>query len=249
MNDKMAVHRQQELGVAKIAPTVAEMFQAVIEKGVTSENVSAVKEMAQLLREERVFDAEKQFATAFVELQKEMPKVQATEVINGKDGKMRSSFAPFEVIDSQARPICIAHGFTYTFSEAPSQPGKVTKVCILQHIGGHKREVPYSVRIGSGPPGCSESQSDGSAHSYAKRGALCDALNIVVKGIDRDADPRDEGGFITPEQAKSLQKRVMDTGSDAKAFLKFAQAETFEQIHANRYAELDSNLRRKEKTT
>ena len=112
------------------------------------------------------------------------------------------------------------------------------------HRGGHERSNPYSVRIGSGPPGCSESQADGSAHSYAKRGALCDALNIVVHGIDNDA--RMEGGKVTAEQAEELERRAQLTNSNIAAFLKLAGATKFAEIPATKYDLLDDMLKRKE---
>lgn len=233
------------LPVAHAAPSIGDMLQAVIEKGISAENVAAVAEITRLYERMQAIDAEKAFATAFVELQRDIPRIKATKIIPDRNGNMRSSYAPLEEIDKQARPICLQHGFTYTFSEGEFAPQKVTKVCTLQHTGGHKRSNSYSVRIGSGPPGCSESQADGSAHSYAKRGALCDALGIIVTGMDNDA--RMEGGSITPEQADELERRVKLTNSDVAGFLKFAGAKSFATIAANKYDMLDAQLMRKER--
>jgi hypothetical protein len=228
-------------------PSALAMIASVIEKGVTSENVAALRELVALKRDMDADKAKKEFAADFIALQAEMPKVKATKVIPDRNGAMRSSFAPFEEIDSQARPLCQKHGFTYCFSEGEFLQGKVTKICNLMHKGGHERSNPYSVRIGQGPPGCSESQADGSAHSYAKRGALCDALNIVVTGIDNDA--KLEGNLstpVTPAQADELERRCKETNSVVSAFLKFAGATKFSEIAASKYDSLDAMLRRKE---
>jgi hypothetical protein len=117
------------------------------------------------------------------------------------------------------------------------------KICTLQHIGGHSKANKFAVRIGSGPPGATETQSDGAASTYAKRGALCDALNIV---IDHDDDARAEGGAITQEQAEELARRVNETNSNKEAFLKFAHAKSFAEISESVYPILDDFLRKKE---
>lgn len=236
------------LQVAKPEPSIGEMLVGVLQKGVTSENVAAVGELTKLYERMQDRQAKKEFATAFVELQIEIPKIVANKPVPGKGNTIKYKFAPLEEIDAQLRPIALKHGFTYAFSESDAQQqGRITKVCTVTHVGGHSRSNPYTVRIGSGPPGSTESQADGSAHSYAKRGALCDAFNIVV--LHQDTDGRAEGGSITAEQAQDLRRRVQETGSDEAGFLKFANSSTFEGIAAGRYGMLDLNLRKKERTT
>jgi hypothetical protein len=251
MNQNLPVQQSRTtVEISRPAPTAGDMLEAIlaaIKSGeVTAEKVAAMDGAMKLCERMQDKEAEKQFAAAFIGLMREMPKVQATKIIPSKDGTMRSSFAPFEEIDAQARPLCLDHGFTYSFSEGEFNAGRITKICTLTHSGGHSRSNPFTVRVGSGPPGCSESQADGAAHSYAKRGALCDALNIVVHGIDNDA--RVEGGVITQGQADDLRRRVRETASNESFFLKFAGAKTFEEISTSKYAVLDEQLRRKEKT-
>jgi hypothetical protein len=230
------------------APSPIQMMQAMIAGGVTEKNVAAFEKLAELQWRFEEREAEKQFAAAFMELQKELPRVKATKIIPDRNGGMRSSFAPFEEIDSQLRPIVQAHGFTYSFAEGPFDSGRITKICTVQHFAGHKRSNPFSVRIGSGPPGCSEAQADGAAHSYAKRGALCDAFNIVVTGIDNDA--KLEGNLnakVSKDQCIELKHRVEMLQSNVAAFLKFAGADSFENIPAKNYDVLDRFLQSKEK--
>lgn len=222
-----------------------DLLEAMISKGVTTENAAAFEQLVKLSEHMEDRKAAKDFAEAFIKLQREIPKIKATKTIPDKYGNIKSSFAPFEEIDAQARPICLANGFTYSFSEAESPAGKITKICILEHVGGHRRSNPYTVRIGSGPPGCSESQSDGAAHSYAKRGALCDALNIVVTGIDNDA--RMEGAPISAKSAKDLRERLENIHGDEKAFLEFAGADSFEKIVNLKLEMLEQSLAKKER--
>lgn len=241
--DLQKVEPQRELDIGA-------SLQHIIASGVTPDNAAAVEKLLDVYLKVEDRNAEKAFNADFLLLQQELPKVKAVKPVPGRDGTVRFTFAPFDEIDDQARPLCLKHGFTYTFSEGDEKAGKVTKICILSHKNGHSRRNSYSVRIGHGPPGCTESQADGSAHSYAKRGALCDALNIRIdKAIE--TDPRQEGGCVSAEQAKELDRRVKETNSNVEAFLRFAGADMkaqnrFATIPASRYQECDAQLRKKE---
>lgn len=245
----LVVHQPMEVAAPTLLNTagVAAMLKAVIDQGINGESVKAVEAMVSLFERVEKRDAEKEFIRAFVELMKEVPAIQATKPVPNDDGTTRYEYAPFEEIDEKLRPLAMKHGFTYTFSEGQADSARVCKVCTVQHIGGHTKANSYTVRIGQGPPKTSDSQKDGSAHTYAKRGALCDAFNIVVYGQDNDA--RIEGGKITAEQARELEERVKNTASDRAAFLKYAGAKDFAEIAAAKYAMLDASLKRKEKTS
>lgn len=159
---------------------------------------------------------------------------------------MRYTFAPFEDIMAQLQPALEKHGFTVSFTtkfDGASGVVRLIKTCILTHTGGHSRSTEFAVRVGGGPPGASECQADGAASTYAKRFALCDALNIV---IDKDTDARAEGHAITQEQADELERRVAETNSDKAKFLQLAGAATFREIMNSKYDILDQCLRRKE---
>ena len=223
-------------------PSVAHMLQSAIDKGVSADDLG---KLCTLYERMQAIDASKQFAQAFAALQNELPVVQATKAVPNKDGSVRYKFAPYNEIMRQIQPLLSKHGFSVRFSSTNGE-GRVTMVCTLMHIGGHSIPTEFSARVGQGPPGSSESQADGSAASYAQRGALCDALNISIR-IDDDA--RLEGGRITPEQTKELERRVMETASDRDAFLRFAQAKSFEEIASSKYALLDASLRKKERVS
>lgn len=245
MSETMELVRQEDQPVAKSAPTVADMLQAVIERGVTGDNVAAMKELVGLYERMEDRNAEKSFAAAFKALQSEMKGVKAMKAVPNNDGTTRYKFAAYEDIMAQVRPMLEKHGFTVTFSTDFAE-GRLIKSCTLQHIGGHSKTNKFAVRIGSGPPKATESQADGAASTYAKRFALCDCLNIL---IESDTDARAEGGNISKEQADDLRRRVRETASDEAAFLKFAGAASFEAIMDGKYSSLDAALRRKERTT
>jgi hypothetical protein len=233
-------------------PSVAAMLGKIIDKGITAENVAALESLVGLYDRMQAKQAEKDFAQAFSQLQSEMPRVVATKPVPNKDGTVRYRFAPYEEILEQVQPYLSKHGFSVSFDSSVAE-GRMTATCTLRHISGHSQSNQFSVRIGQGPPGATETQADGSAKTYAKRGALSDALNIVV---DHDDDARMIGKPIGKAIAWELKQRVEATKSDEFAFLRFAgvtvkdgllpTVEDYEQISDDRFDALDEILRRKE---
>ena len=231
--------------LAKIEePSIGGMLQAVIKQGITSENVAALRELCTLYRENQADVARQAFAAAFVALQRDTPRIKATEIVRNNDGTERYKFAPYEKIMPQVQPLLDKHGFGVAFDSDVSE-GRITSICTLTHIGGHSKTNRFSVRV-SKPPGASEAQADGSTGTYAKRFALCNALNIVIEhDLDGD-DARLLGAVITAERAKELRNRVADTDTSEAKFLAFAGATTFEEIFDSKYSELDKFLSKKE---
>ncbi len=219
----------------------AQMLKAVIDKGVTAESVGVVERLVALYERMTDKDAERQFAVAFAKLQSEIPAINAVREVPNNDGSVRYCYAPYEEIMAKVRPVLLRNGFTVTFSSAVTDT-RIVQSCTLQHISGHKRTNNSAARIGKGPPGSSDAQGDGAASTYAKRFALCDALNIVV---ERDTDARAEAGCITFEQAQYLRELVKETKSDERAFLKYAGASDYAHITADRYDVLARELHKK----
>lgn len=237
---------ENQLATSKeAAPSIAAMLQAVVEKGISGENVHALEKLVDLYEKMDNRDARHAFAEAFNALQSEMPRIQVTEAVPDRDGNLKYKFAPFEKIMEQVQPLLLKHGFSVSFS-TKFEHERLVKTCTLSHKRGHSQSNDFAVRIGKGPPGSSESQADGAASSYAKRFAFCDALNIVTEKDTDGADPRIDGAPITAAQAKSLRDRVAACGADAQKFLAFAGASTFEEIPSAKLAMLESNLKRKE---
>lgn len=226
---------------------IGAMLNAVVEKGVTAENVAAMKELVGLYERMEDRGAKQAFTAAMTAMQAEMPSVIAKSVVKNNDGTARYSFANYETIMGTIEPVLTRHGFSVSFS-IRSEETRLCAVCKITHAGGHSETNEFAVRIGKGPPGCSEAQADGAARSYARRGALCDALNIVV---DRDDDARNLGAVITPEQSKNLAERVRACGIDEQKLLNYAAAENFDSIRATKYAAVDAEIRKREqaKTT
>lgn len=238
----LAVQPAQQLAATQ-AQSVGHMLQTMVEGGVTPENVAGLTQLIAL--QERILDRQsaQEFAVALVDLQAEMPAVKAIKSVPGNDGTIRYRYAPYEEIMAQARPLLTKHRFSVGFDTEVAD-GRVTSICNLTHASGHSKPTRYAVRIGNGPPKASESQQDGAAYTYAKRGALCAALNIVVEAPDDDA--RNEGKPITQEQADNLRRRVKETKANEANFLAFANAATYEEIMDSMWEQADEVLRKRE---
>lgn len=214
---------------------------------VTPAHVDVLKGLMELHERHQAREDKRAFAAALAALQGETIRVVATKKVEPKpDGTCRYKFAPYEEIMAQVQPILSRHGFSITFdTEVGDQ--RLTCICTLTHSSGEARQNRFAVRYGK-PPGSSDAQGDMSTKSYAKRGALCDALNIV---IDHDDDARTVGRPISAEKAAELERRCAALRANPaefnqRAFLDYAGAKTFEEIGDAKLAEIELMLSRKE---
>jgi len=226
----------RESAVARALPTgelsIQAAFRAIVDGDLDAAKLSVMKELLAM-------SAEREFAAAFVALQSDLPTITATTPIPN-----RGKYEKFEDVMRVVGPLLVKHGFTVSFS-MDFKESRIAETCQLQHIGGHSRSNSFAVRTRKAD---SDTQADCMAATTAKRNALLNALNIVIRQdcLADESDARNEGGAITPEQAAELEHRVQMTNSDRAAFLKFAQAATFNEIASAKYEMLDANLRRKE---
>lgn len=217
------------------ALSIEQVFQAVIDKQISPENVAVMRELLAM-------SAERKFAEAFSALQADLPTIVATSIIPN-----RGKYERFEDLMRQISPALTKHGFSVSFSN-DFKENRILETCHLTHIGGHTRSNSFAVRVGKGD---SETQADCKAATTAKRNALCNALNLVIRQdvLDEEHDATIEGdpnAYVTPAQADEIERRVKETNSSVSAFLSFAGAKKFSEIPASRYKEIDTMLRIKE---
>lgn len=243
-NDAQLATRDAQLAAPQ--PTIADLMSAVVQGGITSDSVAVMERLCALKAQEDARGAERDFASAFATLQADTPNVQALKIVPGNDGEARYKYAPYEDIMRAVQPLLKANGFAVTFDSSVSEDGsRVTVKCTLMHRGGHSRSNSYTGRIGAGPPKSSDSQKDGAGYTYAKRFALCAALNITIEqDTDGAGDHNAIGERIDAIDAKQLKARVIEVGADEGKFLRFAASATYEGIAQSRldelYAALDS---------
>ena len=221
---------------------IAAMLQAIVSQGVTTESVGALEKLADLYERMQLRDAEKQFNAAFVALQGELPVIVAsTEIPN------RGRYERFEDVMRVVSPLLAKHGFSVAFSQ-DTKENRIVETCTLRHVAGYSQQNSFAVRVGGKAD--SETQADCKASTTAKRNALLNALNIVIRQDafqDEDSDASILGAFISPEKALYLRELVKSTKSDEAAFLKFAQAESYETITESSYDRLAAALHKKQR--
>ncbi len=224
-------------------PSVSGMLGAFIERGVTSENVAAFAQLIELKERIDRRDGEKAFNSAFAKLQCELPVIVAESVIPN-----RGKYARFENVMHQIQPMLTGNGFAVSFEQSADDK-RIKVTCHLRHTGGHSQATSFSVRLGGKAD--SDTQADCKASTTAKRNALLQALNIVIRQdcLQDEDDAHNEGGdeVITAEECAELIDWVESTDSDKEEFLKFAKAASFAEIRSSDLDRLHTALRRKEK--
>jgi hypothetical protein len=232
MSEKKAL---QTMEPASGEITIRQAFEAAASRSLDKESLAVMKELLSM-------DAERKFNAAFVALQGDMPTITAKTVIQN-----RGKYEKFEDIMAVVGPLLYRHGFTISFSN-DFREGRVLETCHLS-FGGHTRSNTFAVRVGRGDD---DTQKDCKAATTAKRLALCNALNIVIKQ-DMQTDEQDasiEGdpnAKVSEAQAEELEHRAKMVNADIQAMLKYAKVARFADIPARLYVELDQLLGRKER--
>jgi len=240
MSLELTTTGKAELAAPLPPPNVGEILAAVVRGGVTEQNVAAVGEVVKLYERMQAREAEREFNRAFVQLQKELPTIVAETVIPN-----RGKYARFEDVMKQIAPALERNGFSVAFSNGNTD-GKVTETCHLRHVGGHSTSTSFTVRVGRAD---TEAQADTKAATTAKRKALQDALNIVIRQdcLNDEHDARLEAGPITYAQSDDIERRVKLLNIDAQKFLKWAGAPAFAAISSSRLPQITAWLEQKEK--
>lgn len=225
--------------LATVEPSVAGMLGSFIERGVTSENVSAFAQLIELKERMDERAAEKAFNSAFVALQQALPVIVAKTEI-----PKRGKYEKFEDVMTVVGPLLQRNGFAVSFTQDNGE-NKITETCHLMHIEGHSRSNTFTVRVSKNAD--HETQADSKASTTAKRNALLNALNIVIRQdcLQDEDNQRNEGAPITQRQADELRELCDEAKSDRKKFLAYADAETFEEIMDSRLEELTALLRKR----
>lgn len=221
---------------------VAMMLQGVIEKGITAENAEAMSKLCELYERMEAKSAEREFNAAFAKMQSELPTIVAETVIPN-----RGKYARFEDVMRQIQSILTENGFSVSFEQSADDK-RITVKCLLRHTAGHSQATSFSVRLGGRAD--SDTQADCKASTTAKRNALLQALNIVIRQDIFQSDEADsamEGAPITASQAADLRVLCEETGSDVTKFLAYAGAANFESIPSSRLDDLTVMLNRKRK--
>ena len=182
------------------------------------------------------------FAKALATFQAKCPKVEKKRTIDLGHGKS-VPFANLEDVMDAIKQLLCDCGLAVTFSAGVNDAGMLTAKCMIHH-GRHVEHSEITVPV---PKNMSvnDTQKTGAALSYAKRYALCAALNIVISDEDTDGEGLHE--TITEEQADTLRQWIETTNSNEKKFLEVAGATSLALIKAKDFDRLFKMLQQKAK--
>jgi hypothetical protein len=227
MNQPPAVVSQEQ-PLALAQDPIASGLASIIAGGVTPANVEALGKLADIYERMQLKEAEKAFNSAFVALQADLPVIVAQTVIPN-----RGKYERFEDVMHTVGPLLKKHGFSVSFSMTANE-GRVIETCHLRHIAGHSQSNSFAVRTGKAD---SDTQADCKAATTAKRNALLNCLNIVIRQdmMQTEDDARNDGPPISFDEQQYLREQIEEKGAKLEAMLKMAGAETIETIGKNIY--------------
>lgn len=125
------------------------------------------------------------------------------------NGNFTYKYAPLEVIVKHIGPLLNECGLSFTFDTEDTESDKTT-ICTVHHIAGHSEKSRFKVPIDK-TARMNDTQKQGSAGTYAKRYALCNALGILT------GDEDDDGAHATPGAAGQPQPQTTKQPEQPKA--------------------------------
>lgn len=187
-------------------------------------------------------EAAKAYANALTAFQAKCPPIKKNREakIVGQRTSYSYNFASYDDVMAQIGGLLTECGIALSFSTTNQDKG--IRVTLKIRHGTHVDECTLDVPIPA--MNVNDTQRYGAALSYAKRYALCAALNIVVTNEDSDASDLDP---ITDEQARELEAFIDEHNIDAPAFLAWMGVEGVADIPATQHDKAWAGLRAKVK--
>ena len=219
---------------AAVAVTPAVVLDRMLERG---QNIQDAMEFFEKW-ESRI--AAENYGHALAAFQAQCPQIVKRRQIDLGGGK-GPLFASLDDIHEVIKPILAANGLAVRYSAEMTDSGQMRATCFIRH-GRHEEAsevtlpVPTQMRV-------NDCQKMGAALSYAKRYALCAALNIVVTDEDNDAATVME--TITEEQMAQLEEWIEVSGADRVRFLKRFAIEKLADMPATQFLVAIGELKRK----
>jgi hypothetical protein len=184
---------------------VMQMLAAAVDKG----SDASVKELVQILREERDYNAQLAFNQAMHRCQQQMKPISA----DMENPQTHSKYASYAQVDRAIRPVYTKEGLSLSFGDGePIASDFIRILCYVSHIEGHTRMYHKDMPIVTlGPQGkavMTATHAHGSADAYAKRYLVKDIFNLSIGEKDDDGNgdnpkiPSDKVG----EWLKGLQE-------------------------------------------
>lgn len=222
-----------ELATREVSPMA--LIQDAIKEGMTPEHLAQLVDLQERMAKSA---AEKEFARAMVECQKEMPTI----IQDARNVHTNKKYATLEAIQREIKPIYSRFGFSMSFGEGdcPIEGYKRT-TCDVTHEAGHTRHYYINLPIDASGS-MNKVQGCVSTTSYGQRRLSAMIWNITIAGEDRDGH---DGATVTEEQIASLKELVEVSGANITKFLEVYQIKALKDLPAHLYMTAVQQLKRK----
>ena len=235
--------RQLEQQVGQLAPArdADQTLLDVIARAASDPNtdVDKLERLMALYERHLEREAKSQYTAALAVMQPLLPEISEHGSIKGRDGQVQSTYALWEDIQQQIKPVLAAHGFALTFSIGRDE-GQISITGKLSHKGGHVEETTLPLPLDtSGSKNAV--QAYGSSTSYGMRYTARALLNLTSRGEDDDGVA---GGtkLISPGELESLNQLIALAKADVKKFCIFLKIDELDLLPAARYRQAERAL-------
>jgi hypothetical protein len=217
------------------------VIQDAVARGTDPEKLSKMLDIYERWQNNR---AQERFGRALEAFQAECPQVPKRRTTEG--GKFQFSYASLDDVMKIAQPLLAKNAISLAFdAQHESRDNSTTiNVTLRIRVGAYYEDRKFGCPI---PKDLSASQPQqwGAALSYAKRYALCAALNIVV--TDEDDDAAGVVATISATQMLELEVLIRDTSTNLDKFLRWLNVDSLDVIPAASFAKAKEMLQRKSK--
>lgn len=217
------------------------IIQAAAASGVDPDKLKPYFDLQERWEKNRAAEA---FGQAITRFQSLCPVVHKAKQAKSQGNFQGYTYASYDDVMRAAQPALIECGLAVSFST--EQVDKQLKVTVRIRHGIHFED--HSLTVPVPDMRVNDTQKYGGALSYAKRYALCAALNIVTSDEDDDAASVYEP--ITDIQAADIQELLDDLGptnADKAKFLAWLGVDSISRIAAADYPKAIDALQRKRK--
>lgn len=186
----------------------AAFMQQAIEKGLTPEVMEKFMTLYDRWESKK---AKREFDAAMAAFQGECPVIEKGKKVDFESKRTgqrtKYAYAPLDQIVKQVGPKIAKHGLSYTIN-ATIEGQNVKAEVVVTHEGGHSQ--PSSFIVPLDPDAfMNTAQKFGSALTYAKRYAFCNAFGILTQDPDTDANDLGSNGKGADEKTYNMALKAI----------------------------------------
>jgi len=220
------------------------LIETALASGATPEQLT---ELYAIYRQWMADEAQRVYANALADFQAECPQIEKKRPVMNKNKEMMYHFANLEDVDKIIRPLLAKHRIVVTVD-----PNKVENGCMYARcrvrVGSYHEDYTLTIPVAA-IQAANATQATIGTLSYARRGLMCAALNVVCCGEDNDGRDDDESAgpeTITATEMLDLRDLLKVCPKDTESgMLNWLKVESLDLIPRKRFGEAVAALKKK----